>query len=208
MDPMELIISHITIVGSFVFAISGALTAMKKKLDPFGILIVSFITAVGGGTLRDMLLTGKDVFWLYETKIIYAVVAGAIIAMVLKNRLNFFNKPMFFYDAVGLGLFTITGVQIGIDYNLEPIICVLLGTITGVFGGVIRDVVVNRIPVVFKKEIYATASIFGAVLYLILIKLEVQNPYLQIIPIVSIIIIRILAVSLKISLPNIYKKQK
>lgn len=206
MNPMELIISHINIVGSFVFAISGALTAIKKKLDPFGILIVSFITAVGGGTLRDMLLAERDVFWLYETKIIYAVLAGAIIAMILKSKLDFFNKPMFFYDAVGLGLFTITGVQIGIDAKLEPIICILLGTITGVFGGVIRDVVVNRIPVVFKKEIYATASIFGGILYLVLIKLEVQNPYLQIIPIIAIITIRVLAVTFKISLPNIYKK--
>jgi uncharacterized membrane protein YeiH len=208
MDPMELIINHINIVGSFVFAISGALTAIKKKLDPFGILIVSFITAVGGGTLRDVLLTERDVFWLFETKIIYAVLAGAIIAMTLKNKLNFFNKPLFFYDAVGLGLFTITGVQIGLDAGLDPIICVLLGTTTGVFGGVIRDVVVNKIPVVFKKEIYATASIFGGILYLILVQYEVQNPYLQIIPIISIIIIRILAVSFKISLPTIYKNTK
>lgn len=205
---MELIINHINIVGSFVFAISGALTAIKKKLDPFGILIVSFITAVGGGTLRDVLLTERDVFWLFETKIIYAVLAGAIIAMTLKNKLNFFNKPLFFYDAVGLGLFTITGVQIGLDAGLDPIICVLLGTTTGVFGGVIRDVVVNKIPVVFKKEIYATASIFGGILYLILVQYEVQNPYLQIIPIISIIIIRILAVSFKISLPTIYKNTK
>ena len=205
---MELIINHINIVGSFVFAISGALTAIKKKLDPFGILIVSFITAVGGGTLRDVLLTERDVFWLFETKIIYAVLAGAIIAMTLKNKLNFFNKPLLFYDAVGLGLFTITGVQIGLDAGLDPIICVLLGTTTGVFGGVIRDVVVNKIPVVFKKEIYATASIFGGILYLILVQYEVQNPYLQIIPIISIIIIRILAVSFKISLPTIYKNTK
>ncbi|WP_243739342.1 trimeric intracellular cation channel family protein [Flavicella sediminum] len=208
MNPMELIISHITIVGSFVFAISGALTAIKKKLDPFGILIVSFITAVGGGTLRDMLLAERDVFWLYETKIIYAVLTGGIIAMVLKDRLDFFNKPMFFYDSVGLGLFTITGVQIGLGANLEPIICVLLGTVTGVFGGVIRDVLVNKIPVIFKKEIYATASIFGGILYLVLTKLDVENPYVQIIPIISIILIRILAVTFNISLPNIYKKKK
>ena len=205
---MELIISHINLVGSFVFAISGALTAMKKKLDPFGILIVAFITAVGGGTLRDVLLADRDVFWLYETKIIYAIIAGAVITMLLKSKLDFFNKPMFFYDSVGLGLFTITGVQIGLDENLAPVICILLGTVTGVFGGVIRDVVVNRIPVVFKKEIYATASIFGGVLYLVLIQFEVRNPYLQIIPILSIIIIRILAVSFNISLPTIYKKKK
>lgn len=207
MNPMELIISHINVMGSFVFAISGALIALKNKLDPFGVLIVAFITAVGGGTIRDMLLADKDVFWLFDTHVLYAVLAGALIAMTFRNKLHFFEKPIFFYDAIGLGLFTITGVQIGIDYALNPLICVLLGTVTGVFGGVIRDIIVNEIPVVFQKEIYATASIFGGVLYLLLVHFKVSNPYLQIIPIISIILIRIIAVTYNISLPNIYKKQ-
>lgn len=204
---MEIIIEHINFVGSFVFAISGALVAIRKKLDPFGVLIVGFITAVGGGTIRDMLLAERDVFWLYDITIIYAVIAGITIAIILKERLNFFNKPLFFYDSVGLGLFTITGVQIGLDANLIPIVCVLLGTITGIFGGVIRDVVVNEIPVIFRKEIYATASIGGGGIYLVLIHFNVSNPYLQIIPIIFIIVSRILAVIFNISLPSIYPKE-
>lgn len=205
---MEIIIGHINVMGSFVFAISGALVALRNKLDPFGVLIVSFLTAVGGGTIRDMLLADKDVFWLFDTNVLYAVVAGAAIAMTFRSKIQFFHKPMFFYDAIGLGLFTITGVQIGIDYHLNPFICVLLGTITGVFGGVLRDIIVNEIPVVFQKEIYATASIFGGILYLILVHVNTPNPYLQIIPITSIIIIRIVAVAYNISLPNIYKKEE
>jgi uncharacterized membrane protein YeiH len=204
---MEIIIEHINFVGSFVFAISGALVAIRKKLDPFGVLIVGFITAVGGGTIRDMLLAERDVFWLYDITIIYAVIAGITIAIILKERLNFFNKPLFFYDSVGLGLFTITGVQIGLDANLIPIVCVLLGAITGIFGGVIRDVVVNEIPVIFRKEIYATASIGGGGIYLVLIHFNVSNPYLQIIPIIFIIVSRILAVMFNISLPSIYPKE-
>ena len=204
---MEIIIEHINFVGSFVFAISGALVAIRKKLDPFGVLIVGFITAVGGGTIRDMLLAERDVFWLYDITIIYAVIAGITIAIILNERLNFFNKPLFFYDSVGLGLFTITGVQIGLDANLIPIVCVLLGTITGIFGGVIRDVVVNEIPVIFRKEIYATASIGGGGIYLVLIHFNVSNPYLQIIPIIFIIVSRILAVMFNISLPSIYPKE-
>jgi len=203
---MITIIEYINISGSFVFAISGALIAIKKKLDAFGVLIVAFITAVGGGTLRDVLLA-KKVFWLYDTSMLYAIFLGAVFAMVLKNRLDFFSKPMFFYDALGLGLFTITGVQIGLQNELESLICVLLGTVTGVFGGVLRDVVVNRIPVIFKKEIYATASVFGGSLYLGLRALQIPNPYLQIIPVICIILIRLGAVYFKISLPTIYKKQ-
>lgn len=203
---MVTIIEYINISGSFVFAISGSLIAIKKKLDAFGVLIVAFITAVGGGTLRDVLLA-KKVFWLYDTSMLYTIFLGAVFAMVLKNRLDFFSKPMFFYDALGLGLFTITGVQIGLQNELESLICVLLGTVTGVFGGVLRDVVVNRIPVIFKKEIYATASVFGGSLYLGLRALQIPNPYLQIVPVICIIFIRLGAVYFKISLPTIYKKQ-
>ncbi|WP_010134430.1 trimeric intracellular cation channel family protein [Ochrovirga pacifica] len=201
------VIEYINISGSFVFAVSGALIAMKRKLDPFGVLIVSFITAVGGGTLRDILID-RPVFWLYDTTILYAVLAGSIIAMIFKTKLNFFDKPMFLYDALGLGLFTITGVQIGLENNLDYLICVLLGTVTGVFGGVLRDIVVNKIPVVFKQEIYATASILGGLMYLVLMDVNIQKPYLQIVPIVLIILIRLIAVYFNISLPSIYKKKK
>ena len=203
---MDTIIEYINISGSFVFAVSGALIAMKKRLDPFGVLIVAFITAVGGGTLRDILID-RQVFWLYNTSIIYTVLIGATVAMIFKSKMNFFTKPIFFYDALGLGLFSITGVQIGLEAGLSSSICILLGTVTGVFGGVIRDIVVNRIPVVFKKEIYATASILGGCLYLILLKINVPNPYSQIIPILLIIIIRLTAVFFNISLPSIYKRK-
>ncbi|MGY5355392.1 trimeric intracellular cation channel family protein [Wenyingzhuangia sp. IMCC45467] len=201
---MNTIIEYINISGSFVFAVSGALIAMKKRLDPFGVLIVAFITAVGGGTLRDILID-RQIFWLYNTSIIYAVLSGATVAMIFKSNMNFFSKPMFFYDAIGLGLFTITGVQIGLESNLDYSICILLGTVTGVFGGVLRDVVVNRIPVVFKKEIYATASILGGLLYLTLMSFNIPNPYLQIIPILFIILIRLVAVFFNVTLPSIYK---
>ncbi|MGY5352274.1 trimeric intracellular cation channel family protein [Wenyingzhuangia sp. IMCC45533] len=203
---MSSMIEYINISGSFVFAISGALIAIGKKLDPFGVLIVAFITAVGGGTLRDILLA-KEVFWLYNTAIIYAILLGAAIAMVFKTKLQFFSKPMFLYDALGLGLFTITGVQIGLQHSLGAPICVLLGTVTGVFGGVLRDVVVNKIPVIFKKEIYATASVLGGVLYLVMLNFRIPNAYSQIISVIFIITMRLMVVHFKISLPSIYKKQ-
>ena len=205
---MNLLIEHINVMGSFVFAISGALVALRNKLDLFGVFIVAFVTAVGGGTIRDMLLADRDVFWLFDMDIIYAIIAGALIAIIFRGKLHFFKKPIFFYDAIGLGIFTITGVQIGIDTHLTPLICILLGTVTGVFGGVIRDIIVNEIPVVFQKEIYATASVFGGILYLVLEHFEIPNVYLHSIPITCIILIRIIAVTYNISLPNIYKNEK
>ena len=203
---MDSVIIYISLLGSLTFAISGALKAINKKFDPFGVLIIGFVTAVGGGTIRDILITDKTVFWLNESIHLYFILGGVILAIIFRNKLNKFNKSLLFFDAVGLGLFTITGVQIGIENDLHLINCIILGTITGSFGGVVRDVLVNETPVIFKKEIYATISIFGGGLYLLLVNLEIQNPYLQIIPIAFIIIARLTVLKFKISLPQINYK--
>ena len=203
---MDSVIFYISLLGSLTLAISGALKAINKNFDPFGVLIIGFVTAVGGGTIRDMLLTDKIVFWLNESIHLYFIIGGVILAIIFRNKLNKFNKSLLFFDAVGLGLFTITGVQIGIENNIHLINCIILGTITGSFGGVIRDVLVNETPVIFKKEIYATISITGGAIYLLLLKLEVQNPILQIVPIVLIIIARLVILKFKTSLPQIKYK--
>jgi uncharacterized membrane protein YeiH len=204
---METILIYISLLGSLTFAISGALKAINKKFDPFGVLIIGFVTAVGGGTIRDMLITDKTVFWLTETTHLYFIIGGVILAIIFRNKLNKFNKSLNFFDAVGLGLFTITGVQIGLENDFHFINCIILGTVTGSFGGVLRDVLVNETPVIFKKEIYATISIIGGAIYLTLLKFDIQNPAQQIIPIVLMIITRLIIIKLNISLPQIkYKK--
>ena len=200
---MDSVIFYISLLGSLTLAISGALKAINKNFDPFGVLIIGFVTAVGGGTIRDMLLTDKIVFWLNESIHLYFIIGGVILAIIFRNKLNKFNKSLLFFDAVGLGLFTITGVQIGIENNIHLINCIILGTITGSFGGVIRDVLVNETPVIFKKEIYATISIVGGVVYLLLLKLDIQNPIHQIIPIAFITIARLVVLKFKVSLPQI-----
>lgn len=198
---------YISLLGSLTFAISGALKAINKKFDPFGILIIGFVTAVGGGTIRDMLITDKTVFWLTETTHLYFIIGGVLLAILFRNKLNKFNKSLNFFDAVGLGLFTITGVQIGLQNEFHFINCIILGTVTGSFGGVLRDVLVNETPIIFKKEVYATISIVGGAFYLLLYNLEIQNPILQIIPIIFIIITRLIILKFNISLPQIdYKK--
>jgi uncharacterized membrane protein YeiH len=205
---MELILNYISILGAFSMAISGALTAMKKRFDPFGVFIIAFVTAVGGGTIRDMLLTEKSVFWLEQSSYIYFVIAGTIFAIVFKSKLYHINRPLLFFDAIGLGLYTITGVQIGIEHQLDTINCIILGTITGAFGGVLRDILVNEIPVIFKNEVYATISILGALLYILLQQLHVTNPILQIAPVLFIIAVRLLVIHFNISLPSLYPKEK
>lgn len=204
---MELIINYISIIGAFAFAVSGAITAMNKRFDPFGVLIIAFVSAVGGGTLRDVLITEKSVFWLVEPSYIYFIFGGTLFAILFKNKLNALSKPLLFFDAIGLGLFTITGVQIGLEFDLNAVNCIILGTLTGAFGGVVRDILVNEVPVIFKQEIYATVSILGGTLYLIFNKLGMLNPYLQIIPVLAIILLRLVVIKYNISLPSLYKKE-
>ncbi len=205
---MDELIELIGITGSFAMAISGALKAMHKRFDPFGVFIIAFVTAIGGGTVRDVLLTDKDVFWMHSSYYIYAIILGGIFAIVFRNRIYKFQRLLSLFDTIGLGLFTIVGVQIGLDFNINHISCIILGTITGAFGGVLRDVLVNEIPIIFQKEIYASISIIGGAIYLVLIHFNVPIITAQLIPISIIIILRLLVIKYNISLPTIYLKEK
>jgi uncharacterized membrane protein YeiH len=205
---MEEILNYIGIGGSFALAMSGALKAMSKKFDPFGVLIIAFVTAVGGGTLRDVLLEDRTVFWLTEVSYIYFIIAGAFIALVFRKRLAYFHKTLLFFDAIGLALFTVMGVQIGINFELSFINCIIMGTLTGAFGGVLRDILVNEVPVIFKKEIYATVSIAGGIIYWGLVQLDVPNILVQVIPILLMIVARLLIMYYKVSFPTIYRDEK
>ncbi len=205
---MEVIFAYINILGSFSLAVSGALTAIHKRFDVFGVFIVAFVTAIGGGTLRDMFLTEREVFWLHDTNPLYAIIAGTVLTIVFRSKIKHLYKPLLLFDAIGLGLFTITGVQIGIDQNLDLINCIILGTITGTFGGIIRDILVNEIPVIFRKEVYATISILGGLVYYLLFHTRIDSIWINLIPIVIIITLRLIVVYYKISLPSIYRNGK
>lgn len=205
---MNDLVEIIGILGSFSMAISGALKAMHKQFDPFGIFIIAFVTAIGGGTVRDMLLTEKSVFWMHDANFIYAIILGTFIAILLRNKLYVFQKLLSLFDTIGLGLFTIVGVQIGLDYDINFVSCIILGTITGAFGGVLRDVLVNEVPVIFQKEVYASISVVGGIIYLVLMNFNTPLLYAQVIPIVIIITLRVLVIKFNISLPTINLKEK
>lgn len=187
-------------VGTLVFAISGALTAAEKKFDLMGISIIAFVTALGGGTLRDVLIGATPVGWLHEPTMLIVVSIGILLAFLFSKKLNALRKTFFLFDSIGLGLFAIAGMQKAIDFDIPPVYAVLCGMITAAFGGMLRDILCNEIPVIFRKEIYATAALTGATLYLGLGFINAPDEIKYTASILTVIVIRILAVKYNIAL--------
>lgn len=190
--------------GTLVFAISGALAAINKRLDPLGVAIIGFVTAIAGGTTRDVLIGRTPVTWMGELNYVYLIFAGVAIAIFFHKKIEYLRKTLFLFDTIGLGVFTIIGVEAGLQTGLSPIICVMLGMITASFGGVVRDILCNEVPVILHREIYASASIVGAALYLVLHPLNIPEWLLYLCPSAVVIAIRLLAVKYSWTLPRPY----
>lgn len=201
-------IQTLDILGTIAFTISGVLVAMNKRMDAFGVFIIAFVTAVGGGTLRDVLIGETPVFWMTNMTFIYIIGAATLIAVVFRNQIKHLRRSLFLFDTIGIGLYTVIGIQKGLNADLHPIICIALGTMSACFGGVIRDILCNEIPVIFRKEIYATACIIGGLVYFLLRKFITDENLIFITAGIVVISIRLLAVVFKISLPSLYKAQK
>jgi len=189
-------------LGTIAFAISGSFAAMQRRLDPFGVLIIAFVTSIGGGTVRDLLLGDTPVAWMRNVNYCLLILLTSVATIFFKKHIKKFKVTLFLFDSLGLGLFTLVGVQKGIVFGLSPGICVALGTITGCFGGIIRDTLLNTIPLIFRKEIYATACILGGVLYFTLLYFQVEADFAKIIVIAFIFALRIIVVRYKLSLPR------
>jgi uncharacterized membrane protein YeiH len=200
--------SVIDILGTISFAISGVLVAMEKKLDLFGVFIIAFVTAVGGGTLRDMLIGNTPVGWMQDPIYVFVILGTVVFSIFFRDKLRHFRKSLFLFDTIGIGLYTMVGIEKGLDAGLLPIMCIALGTMTASFGGVIRDILCNEIPVIFRREIYATACILGGISYFLIRKLPIDDTFAYSAAIVVVIGMRLLAVIFKIALPNIYKIDK
>lgn len=194
------------ILGTIAFAISGALVAMNKKMDPFGVFIIAFVTAVGGGTLRDVLIGRQPVIWMTDSSYIFLIGFSAFITILLRKKLKYLHKSLFLFDTIGLGIFTITGTEIGINAHFHPIISIALGTMTACFGGVIRDILCNDVPILFRKEIYATACIFGSIAFIILYNFNMNQTIVYVSTSLIVIAIRLVAVKYKLSLPTFYSE--
>ncbi len=185
------------LIGTMAFAMSGALTAMNKKLDPFGVFIIAFVTAVGGGTLRDVLIGRTPVGWMLDLRYVYLIIAGYTMAVVFRKKLDKLRTSLFLFDTIGLGVFTLIGLEKGIGAGLHPVICIALGTMTACFGGVIRDILCNEIPVIFRREIYATLCIIGGIFFFAVRNFTPDRDFLYISTSAVIISLRLMAVIFK-----------
>lgn len=195
------------IIGTVAFAVSGVLTALNRRMDPFGILIVASAAAIGGGTLRDVLI-GAPVAWMQDLTYIYVILATTILTVTFRKRIRYIRRSLFLFDTIGIALYTVVGVEKGIAAGFSPVICVVLGTMTACFGGVIRDILSNKIPIIFRKEIYATACILGGMAYFLLAKTALSADFVVIASMLVVMTIRLLAVYFDLSLPSVYSKKE
>lgn len=198
----------IDILGTVAFAISGVFAAMQKRLDVFGVFIIAFITAIGGGSVRDILIGDLPVSWIRTMNYTWIILVSSLVAIFFNNTIRNFQKTLAVFDSLGLGFFTILGIQKGIDSGLDPGICVALGTVTGCFGGVIRDISLNNIPLIFHKEIYATACIIGGSVYIVLLRTSMHGEWADVISISIIVVIRLTALQYDLRLPSIYRDSR
>ncbi|MEO1251276.1 MAG: trimeric intracellular cation channel family protein [Pseudomonadota bacterium] len=165
------IFAALNILGLFVFAISGALTALRNDMDLFGVAMIAFVTGVGGGTIRDVLLGQFPVWWIASPSAILICLAGAAIATLAQPAIASRLKALIWADAVGLSVFAILGAQAALAAEAPVLIAIFMGAVTATFGGIVRDVLLNEPPLILKQDIYATAALIGAGVYVGLIAL-------------------------------------
>jgi uncharacterized membrane protein YeiH len=198
--------SIIEFVGTFAFAMSGIRLAAAKKFDWFGGYCCGFAVAIGGGTIRDLML-GATPFWMTDPIYVICTAIALCLFVLFKKHINrLYNTWLHIFDTLGLALFTIAGIQKSIIYGQPYWIAIIMGCITGAAGGVIRDVLLNEIPLIFRKEIYAIACLFGGILYCLLRSMNMEVHLDFAITFISICVIRLLAVKYHISLPLLNKK--
>jgi uncharacterized membrane protein YeiH len=165
-------------VGTAVFAVTGAIAALRRGLDVFGVVVIAIVTAVGGGTLRDLLLGATPVFWVRDVDYVWVATAAALFTAALlgaprtrpitEGALARVERALLYFDAAGLAVFTLGGVDRATAFGAPPVVAVMMGVMTGSAGSIVRDVLCNEVPLLLQREIYATAALLGAALYLAL----------------------------------------
>ena len=197
-------LGFITYAGIFVFALTGAFKARTFKMDVFGGIVLAFVTAYGGGTLRDLLIGVKPVNWINDNVALGLVVAGTAFSFLVKENVKYFKRTIFYTDAIGLGLFTAWGIEVALANGLNGLYSLVMGVITATFGGLIADVLCSSVPNLLKKgELYATACAFGGVVYLLLRKIPIDFNLNLTICVLIVVGIRIYSKRKRLMLPEI-----
>lgn len=202
MDLIEIpsFVTVLDFIGTFAFAISGIRLASAKRFDWFGAYIVGFATAVGGGTIRDLLLDVTPP-WMVDPMYLVCTAFAMLFVIIFGKYLIRLNNTFFLFDSIGLALFTVVGFSKAYSMGYSCWIAIIMGSITGAAGGVLRDVFINEIPLIFRKEIYAMACVVGGLVYWFCLKGGIEDYWGQIIGGVTVFLVRILAVKYRITLP-------
>lgn len=191
----------IDICGTLAFALSGVVAAVERKFDLFGVIILAFVTSLGGGTLRDVLIGSTPVGWMNSGVHIYVILLTIPLAYFFMNTLQKLRRTFLLFDTIGIGLFTVFGLEKALEAGLSPVVAIMMGVVTAVFGGVIRDVLSNQVPLIFRKEIYAFACLSGAIVYSGLNYFGLFLEFNLAFSIAVVITIRLLAIRNKWSIP-------
>lgn len=202
---MQYLLEHFAVA---VCAITGVLAAKGKRVDLFGIVVLAVVTAVGGGTLRDVLLDISPVFWVADPNYLLTAVGVALATFLMSRRGRWPMPILLVADAFGLALFTVIGVEKSLVVEAPRTVAVVLGVLTGVAGGILRDVLTGEIPLVFRKQInlYATAALAGATLYIGLREVQMPQPHLRLMSIGTILLLRLAAIRWKLALPEFHSQ--
>lgn len=186
--------------GTFAFAVSGIRLASGKNIDWFGAYVIGFVTAIGGGTVRDLLL-GVTPFWMLDSNYLIVTAIALFTAVLFKEKLFRWNQALLLLDAVGLGLFTIVGISKSLSAGLPFWVCIVMGAVTGSVGGVARDVLLNEVPLLFRKDIYALACVAGGVVYFVGYYFNLPIGFSQSLGALAVLCVRLLALKFHIHLP-------
>lgn len=190
------------LLGTFAFAISGIRLASGKQIDWFGAYIIGLVTAIGGGTLRDLLLD-ETPFWMLDGKYFVTTGIALIVTLFFREKLFKWGSTLFLFDTIGLGLFTIVGITKSIDAGLPFWVCIIMGAITGSVGGVVRDVLLNEVPLIFRKDIYALACVAGGGVYFLCSYFNLPTGVTETIAALTVIVFRLIAVKYHLHLPQL-----
>ncbi|HPH37170.1 MAG TPA: trimeric intracellular cation channel family protein [Sediminibacterium sp.] len=188
------------LVGTFAFAISGIKLASGKQVDWLGAYIIGLATAIGGGTIRDLFL-GVTPFWMLDSRYFITTGVALLATLLFKEKLFRWKNTLFLFDTIGLGLVTIVGITKSLDANFPFWVCIVMGAITGSVGGVIRDILLNEVPLLLQKDIYALACIAGGVVYFVCYYVNLSTGFTELIAAAVVMIVRILAIQFHIHLP-------
>ncbi|MGA4507039.1 trimeric intracellular cation channel family protein [Propionibacteriaceae bacterium G1746] len=196
-----MLLTVLYVIGITAEAMTGALAAGREKMDLFGVVIIATVTAIGGGSVRDMLLGHYPLTWVRQPLYLVLVVVAAVVTVSIASLMRYFRSLFLALDAVGLVVFSILGAKVALGMGLGVVIACVGAIITGVFGGVMRDLLCNRVPLVFRKELYASVSLAAALLYVGLYTLRVHDLTAVVITLVVGFAMRMLAVYHRLSLP-------